>query len=392
MKAPRRRSRSTSRIRSTEYARSPVVIRLEFEESSDGTALAARVTHWKYTRFLDPSAPWFREPRRKITIELNISDAAACVILSTAMQVEADSGSLPHTRPNDGERLPWLPKPVRNLPGNRQPDSAQFFGPVNIEASITEMAEPSRFARMLGRALGSQQAAIERYVKDRLVQALDESEAAKAGLAMLKGASAARAEYESAYQAAAHTRKTLDTAADDAARIAAEQALALQLATLRLKETLARDAFDRAGLSFVPLPAIEALRGELRELRGGDRPWRSRDLSVLFPHLRATSAWSMSEENQTELLFPCRPRRPWLLRFLVHSRTHSTPPRVRSRVLEEAFAPRRGKVRQGRGPEPEGDLRKGPVDEDLDRRGQPDAGRRPAAETRGAGTRGDGDV
>ena len=52
---------------SSEYARSPVMIRLEFEESTDGTALAARVTHWKYTRFLDPSTPWFRDPRRKVT-------------------------------------------------------------------------------------------------------------------------------------------------------------------------------------------------------------------------------------------------------------------------------------------------------------------------------------
>lgn len=173
------------------------------------------------------------------------------------MQVEADSSSLPHTCPNDGERLPWLPKPVRNLPGDRQIDSDQFFGPVNIEAKIAEVAEPTRFARMLGSTLGSRQAAPEGYVKDRLVQALDEAEAAQAGLATLKDARAARAEYESAYHAAAQTRKTLDTATDDAARVAAEQTLTLQLATLRLKETLARDAFNRAGLAFEPLPASE---------------------------------------------------------------------------------------------------------------------------------------
>jgi hypothetical protein len=244
-------------MRSAAYEQSPAVIRLEFEESTDGTALAARVTHWKYTRFLDPSTPWFRNPLRKITIEVNFSDAAASALLTTAMQVEADSSTLPRARPNDGERLPWLPKPVRNLPGDRQPGSDQFFGPVNIEAKITEVAEPSWFARLLGSTLGSQQAAIEGFVKDRLVKALDETEAAKAGLTTLQDAMAARADYESAYKAAVQTRKTLETAADDAAKIAAEQALALQLATLRLKETLARDAFDRAGLPFEPLPAIE---------------------------------------------------------------------------------------------------------------------------------------
>ncbi len=243
-------------MRSAEYTQSPVVIRLEFEESTDGTALAGRVTHWKYARFLNPSTPWFRKPRRKVTIEINITDAEANALLTTAMQVEADSSTLPRTRPNDGERLPWLPKPLRNLPGDRQPGSDQFFGPVNIEASITEVAEPSRFARILASTLGSQKTAIEGYVRDRLVKALDEAEVAKASLASLKDASAARAEYESAYELATQTRKTLDAAADDAARIAARQALALQLATLQAKETLARDAFDRAGLPFEPLPAI----------------------------------------------------------------------------------------------------------------------------------------
>jgi hypothetical protein len=242
---------------SSEYGESPVVIGLELKESTDGTALTARVTHWKYTQFLDAPATWFRKRRRKITIEVKISDVEGSVLWATAMQVEADSSMLPNTRPNDGERLPWRKRPVRNFSGERAIAKDQDFGPVNIEASITEVAEPSGFAKLIGTILGYQKAAIEGYVKDRVSQIFDETEAAKAKLALLEDTSTARAEYESAYDAAAKARKTFDIAADQAAKTAARQTLELKLATLRQKEILARSAFDRAGLTFEPMPAIE---------------------------------------------------------------------------------------------------------------------------------------
>jgi hypothetical protein len=239
-----------------EYGQSPVVIRLEFGGSADGTALAARVTHWKYTRFLGPLPTFLRKPRRKITVEVKISDAEGGVLLTTAMQVEADGRGLPNARPNDGERLPWMKRPVRNYPGERVPAMDQYFGPVNIEAVITEVAEPSGFAKFLGTALGSQKAAIEGYLKDRITQASGETEAPKARLASLKEASTAREEYMAAY-AAVKEAGTFDTAADETARSAAKQKLLLARATLRQKETLARMAFDRAGLAFEPMPAIK---------------------------------------------------------------------------------------------------------------------------------------
>jgi hypothetical protein len=240
----------------TEYGESPVVIRLELNESTDGTALAARVTHWKYEKFLDPSPTPFRTPQRKVTVEVKISDVEGSVLLATAMQVKADSSMLPNARPNDGERLPWMKRPVKNFSGERVLTKDQDFGPVNIEASITEVAEPCGFAKILGTTLGNQKAAIEGYVKDRVTQALDETEAAKAKLASLKEASTGRDEYETAYAEAVKATKTFDAAADGAAKSAAEQTLALKRATLRLKERLARAAFDRAGLAFEPMPAI----------------------------------------------------------------------------------------------------------------------------------------
>jgi hypothetical protein len=188
---------------SAEYGESPVVIRLELEESADGTALTARVTHWKYTQFLDSSATWLRKRRRKITIEVKISDVEESVLWATAMQVEADISMLPNTRPNDGERLPWRKRPVRNFSGERAIAKDQDFGPVNIEVSITEVAEPSGFAKLIATTLGYQKAAIEGFVKDRVSRIFDETEAAKTKLALLQDTFTALADYESTYDAAA---------------------------------------------------------------------------------------------------------------------------------------------------------------------------------------------
>ncbi len=244
--------------KSSEYEESPVVIRLEFHESTDGVALAARVMHWRYTQFLDPSPTPFRTPKRKVTVEVKISDVEGTVLLATAMQVEADRSMLPNSRPNGGERLPWIKRPVKNFSGERVPGQDKEFGPVNIEATITEVAEPSVFAKILGATLGNQKAAIERYVKDRVTQALDETEAAKARLVLLKEASTSRDEYEAAYKAAAEAKKSFEDAVNETARIAAKETLTLKLATLLQKEAFTRTAFDRAGLPFEPMPALKA--------------------------------------------------------------------------------------------------------------------------------------
>lgn len=242
--------------KSAAYGESPVVIRLEIDESADGTAIAARVTHWKYTRFLDPSPTSFRTPQRKVTVEVKLSDVDGGVLFATAMQVQADSGTLPNARPNDGERLPWMKRPVRNFAGERTLGKDQTFGPVNIEATIAEVAEPSGFAKMVGTSLGNQKASIDSYVKDRVTQALDETEAANARLASIKEATAALDEYTAAHVAAGLARLAFDAATDPAAKSGARQTLELTLATLRQKEVIARAAFDRADLAFEPLPAV----------------------------------------------------------------------------------------------------------------------------------------
>lgn len=245
--------------KSSEYEQCPVVIRLEFVESTDGTAVAAQITHWKYNYFLDPSPTPSRTPRRKITIELKISDVDNNVLLVTVMQIEANSEELGNERPNDGERLPWMKRPVKNLSSEQNLAQDQFFGPVNIEVSITEVAEPSRFAKFFGTFLGNQKTAIETFVKDRLTQVLDESAAGKRKLDLLKEASTALEEYKKNYDMAVKARSNLDAASKDdiAAWDDAKQRLALQLAILHQQEVLTRGVFDRAQLSFTPLPVIK---------------------------------------------------------------------------------------------------------------------------------------
>ncbi|GAB1720192.1 MAG: hypothetical protein NTAFB09_19230 [Nitrosospira sp.] len=242
---------------SEEYKESPVVIRVEFVESVDRTAIAARITHWKYKNFLDPSPTPFRTLRRKITIELKILDAEGSVLIATTMQVEAESEALDKVRPNDGEQLPWMKRPVKNFSGERNPAQDQAFGPANIEVSITEVAEASRFATILGTIFNNQKAAIETFVKNQVNQAFDEGEVAKAKLTSLREASTALDEYKTAYNTAVTARKTFEAAADTAAKTMAKESLTLQLATLYQKEVLARAVFDRAQLSFTPMPVIK---------------------------------------------------------------------------------------------------------------------------------------
>ena len=150
-----------------------------------------------------------------------------------------------------------MKRPLRNFPGERLLADDQEFGPVNIEASITEVAEPSGWAMLLGGTLASQKSALEGYVKDRVTQTLDATEIANAKLASINDASTARDDYEAAYDAAAKTSKSLEAATDKAAKSVARQTFELKLATLRQKEVLARAAFDQAALVFEPLPKIK---------------------------------------------------------------------------------------------------------------------------------------
>lgn len=238
------------------YHGSPVVIWLNLEASTDGTALAPRVKLWKYEQFLDPTPEWFRKPRRKVTVEVKISDVEGLVLLATAVQVEADRSTLRNAGANLDERLPWVKRPVKNFTGERVLNEGQEFGPVNIEASITEVAEPSGFARILGTSAGNQKAAIEGYAKGRITRFLDGEETARAKVASFKEAATARDEYGTAFTEAVEARKAFDAAADGAAKTAAQLTLTLKLATLRQKEILARAAFDHAGLAFEPMPAM----------------------------------------------------------------------------------------------------------------------------------------
>lgn len=237
------------------YQRSPVVVRLKLVGSKDGTALRARLAHWRYAKFIAPPKAPFKRRKRKLAIEVKISDVEGGVLLKLALQVEATRAELPAAGPSGAEQLLWVKRPVKSFPGERAPAGEQWFGPVNVEASVTEVAEPGWLAKLLAGTLGNQKAAIEKFVKDRVGQALDETEAAKARIEAVNGALAARTEYEAAYAAAVEARKAFQAAAG-AAQAAARETLRARVRVLQQRDVLAREAFARAGLAFDPMPDL----------------------------------------------------------------------------------------------------------------------------------------
>jgi len=178
--------------RGVEYRSSPVVVRLELTGSKDGTALRARLAHWKYADFIAPPTAPFKRRKRKVAIEVKMSDVDGGALLKLALQMEATRAELPTAGLASAEHLPWVKRPVKSVPGDRASAEEQWFGPVNVEASVTEVAEPGWLAKLLAGTLGNQKAAIEKLVKDRVGQALDETEAAKARIEAVKEALAAR--------------------------------------------------------------------------------------------------------------------------------------------------------------------------------------------------------
>lgn len=241
---------SDTAIDAAKNAGGPVVVRVEFEASQDGTALAGRVTHWVYSRCLD-NRTTFRDDKRKVTIEIKVTDASGASLLATAMQVTATTETLATATPAWGKRLPWARRPSATAP----PGAANgLFGPVNIQVRITESAAPSWFGRLLGSTLSSQKAAIETYVKDAVTQAIDPSAAAQAHLGAIDAAQAAWTGYAAAHQKARSARDAFEKDGGPANR----QPLVLALAVLAERLALAREAYGRAGLPFQPLSDIAA--------------------------------------------------------------------------------------------------------------------------------------
>ncbi|QRM35411.1 hypothetical protein [Microvirga sp. VF16] len=237
-----------------EYKESPVVAQIEFLESIDGTAITGKVAQWKYEKFLDPSSTWFRTPRRKVTIEIKVSAADGTSLLALAMQVEATESEIRTAKPNEGERLPWSTRPSKSAQAPGDPNTDIIYGPVNIEAKITEVAEPSAFAKVLGSTLSNQKATVETYIKGRVAQAFDESAAAQAQLTLISAAASTREKYETAHSEAVAAKKAFSQAHPPGEN--ERQQLILKLQVLKQQEVLARGAFDKAGLPFYALPEV----------------------------------------------------------------------------------------------------------------------------------------
>ena len=97
-----------------------------------------------------------------------------------------------------------------------------------------------------------EQQSIETLIRDRITQSLDAGAAAQAKITALSSAQTARDQYETAYNEAKTAVDTYLTSHSDADK----QKALLKLAVLKQREILTRDAFDKASITFIPLPAI----------------------------------------------------------------------------------------------------------------------------------------
>jgi hypothetical protein len=231
---------------------SPVVIAIDIIESRDRTAVRGEVTFWRYARFIATGFTAFKKARRKISIELKMTGVDAQTLLTIAIHLTGTEADIQQTSWGPDDRLPWAKRPTMS-----GPDGFDEFGVVNIEAKITEVAEPSGFAKFLGTWLGGQKSTVETFVKNTVMQALDQSAGAEAQLRVLEAARTARQSYETAYTDAATARKAFDEASAATDKPKARTALALKLAILQQRQIFAREAFNKAGLAFEPLPEIK---------------------------------------------------------------------------------------------------------------------------------------
>ena len=229
---------------------SPVLVRVEFERSNDGTAVAAKVTHWVYSDCLDHRTV-FRDDMRKVSIEIKITDVSGAILLATSMQVTAKKDLLGTATPASGNRLRWTRVPTATAPAGAP---GGLFGPVNIEVHITESAGPSWLARLLGATLDNQKGAVEAWVKGTVTQALDAGAAAQTRLGAAQAAQKAWDEYATAHSTAKAARGVFDKDPSAINR----QALLLALAVAAERLSIARESHGRAGLPFNALPGIAA--------------------------------------------------------------------------------------------------------------------------------------
>jgi hypothetical protein len=127
-----------------------------------------------------------------------------------------------------------------------------MFGPVNVSATLTEIAKPSWLGKTFSTTLTTEKSALQDFVKQKVKDEIDPAARAQAKLDLANAASTALAAYDTAYAAASTAYATYQGAASAANKAS----LVVKLAVLRQQEVVTREAFDAAGMSFQPYPAI----------------------------------------------------------------------------------------------------------------------------------------
>jgi hypothetical protein len=227
-------------------------------KSDPAAPLRPVVLVWKYSAFLEPSCPLFRNcERRDVAMSLAFLSPASTVAgqtiasepfgfvvtNSTAKEVEAAVPVIKGT----GAALPWF------LPGNAK-------GPTNIRFKLVETSQPNAFTKALAAAIEAEKTKIQDTVENKL-KGISDQVAAQAAQKDVVAAAQALDDYKKAYDTAYATKLAYDATSDAAQKKVLKAQYEVQRASARLTETLGAAAFAVANLAWPsgglgPLPDL----------------------------------------------------------------------------------------------------------------------------------------
>lgn len=205
------------------------------------------ILDWRYQAFLEPSCPVLRNcDRRDVVVSMSIL-APAATVAGRTIESEPIGFSIENATPSElTAAVPASPTGGASLPWFLAGDSK---GPRNIVFKLIETSRPNAFTKALGAALAAQKTVILDTVDNRL-KGIAEQVAATAAQKDVAAAAAALDDYKKAHDAALATAAAFAASTDSGQKVVLKANYQVQRAAANLARTLAKAAFDIAGISF----------------------------------------------------------------------------------------------------------------------------------------------
>jgi len=218
-------------------------VQVRFLAASDKSALRPIIVSWHYGEYLAGPCPWYLScNRRDVAIALEMLAPTSKVSASTVgaepigIFIENAKVSDLNTALRTGDSLPWfVPSPKS--------------GPVNLRFRIVETMEPWAFSKALASALKAQKENILTTVDNKL-KGISDQVAAEAAQKDVSAATAAFANYKTAWEAAVVTKEAHAKATTPDQKNLLALRYALEIKAVYLTEVLAKSAFDVAKVSW----------------------------------------------------------------------------------------------------------------------------------------------